>query len=81
MPTLLVIQVGLLEDRTARDPDPSDSEQPATSTVILDTIVAGTMHENQDTSSSGHADLRSPDERPNSRILPSISIDSVPLAY
>ena len=39
MPTLLIVQIGLLVDRTAGDPSPD-----TTSVVVLDTIVV-TMHE------------------------------------
>lgn len=47
MPTLLIVQIGLLADRSDLSSGANDYEQPAaTSTVVLDTVVA-TMHENQ----------------------------------
>ena len=47
MPTLLIVQVGLVADRTARGAN--DCERPGTRSVVLDTIVI-TNHENRDTS-------------------------------
>ena len=47
MPTLLIVQLGLLADRTAGSAD--DCEQPGTRSVVLDTIVI-TNHEHRDTS-------------------------------
>ena len=49
MPTLLIVQVGLLADRTVGSASGNDCERPGTRSVILDTIVT-TIHENQDTS-------------------------------
>lgn len=46
MPTLLIVQVGLVADRTAGGAN--DCEQPGTRSVVLDTIV-NTNHENRDT--------------------------------
>jgi hypothetical protein len=46
MPTLLIVQVGLVADRTAGVAN--DCEQPGTRSVVLDTIV-NTNHENRDT--------------------------------
>ena len=47
MPTLLIVQVGLVTDRTAGRVN--DCERPGTRSVVLDTIVIAS-HENQDTS-------------------------------
>lgn len=47
MPTLLIVQVGLLADRTLGAAD--DCERPGTRSIVLDTIVI-TNHENRDTS-------------------------------
>ena len=49
MPTLLIVQVGLVADRTAGGADSDDCERPGTRSVVLDTIVI-TNHESQDTS-------------------------------
>ena len=46
MPTLLIVQVGLVADRTAGGAN--DCERPDTRSVVLDTIVI-TSHENRDT--------------------------------
>ena len=56
MPTLLIVQIGLLEDRTAGGAN--DSERPGTGAVIPDIIVI-TNHENRDP--SGVMDIRSRD--------------------
>ena len=42
MPTLLIVQVGLVADRTARGAN--DCERPGTRSVVLDTFVV-TNHE------------------------------------
>lgn len=47
MPTLLIVQVGLLADRTAGGAN--DCERPGSRSIVLDTIVIAT-HENRDTS-------------------------------
>jgi hypothetical protein len=47
MPTLLIVQVGLLADRTAGGAN--DCERPGSRSIVLDTIVI-TSHENRDTS-------------------------------
>lgn len=47
MPTLLIVQVGLLADRTAGGAN--DCERPGSRSIVLDTIVI-TTHENRDTS-------------------------------
>ena len=58
MPTLLIVQIGLLEDRTAGGAN--DSERPGTGAVVPDTIVI-TNHENRDSDPSGVMDIRSRD--------------------
>jgi hypothetical protein len=45
MPTLLIVQVGLVAGRTAGDAN--DCERPGTRSVVLDTILI-TNHENRD---------------------------------
>jgi hypothetical protein len=47
MPTLLIVQVGLLADHTAGGAN--DCERPGSRSIVLDTIVI-TTHENRDTS-------------------------------
>jgi hypothetical protein len=48
MPTLLIVQVGLVADRTAGGAN--DGERPGTRSVVLDTIASvNTNHENRDT--------------------------------
>ena len=47
MPTLLIVQVGLVANRAAGGAN--DCERPGTRSVVLDTIVV-TNHENRDTS-------------------------------
>lgn len=61
MPTLLIVQVGLVADRTARGA--SDCERPGTRSVVLDTIVIAN-HENQDT--SGVMGMETIEQRTNS---------------
>ena len=48
MPTLLIVQVGLLADRIARDAV-HDCERPRTSSVVLDTVITAN-YESHDTS-------------------------------
>ena len=50
MPTLLIVQVGLVADRTTRGAN--DCERPGTRSVVLDTVVEFivTNHESRDTS-------------------------------
>ena len=47
MPTLLIVQVGLVADRTAGGAN--DYERPGTRSIVLDTMVI-TNHERRDTS-------------------------------
>lgn len=66
MPTLLIVQVGLVADRT--EGGANDCEQPGTRSVVLDTIVI-TNHENRDSSVIGMQPLDTLDDRQDPRSL------------
>ena len=72
MPTLMIVQVGLVADRTAGGPN--DCERLGTRSVVLDTIVT-TNYENQDT--SGVMGMQSRDTLDDGQDPRSLSIPNV----